>query len=300
MPNALRIALAQLEASVHLWSAALASVTEPVEQALKLHDEHPDEPHLAMFAINRESLQAFLALSYLLVGRFEEATSVAEGLLEPATLARPTKYTVLALGIRALALAWADDDMTARPAVRQGLRVLQAFPGTSSDPLALHVARAWLGDDADHGLAAASAIARRVGYTVMTALVSLASARPHLTRRAPRRASLALEAADDTIAMMPEPGVLASLAERLRSQIPATDAAVRGELNDREIEVLTAVARGATRRQAARELHLSINTVKTYLRSAYRKLDAGDRDEAIAARALNLIGDQTTYRVHTP
>jgi LuxR family maltose regulon positive regulatory protein len=64
----------------------------------------------------------------------------------------------------------------------------------------------------------------------------------------------------------------------------ATDDERAGEqLNERELAALAAVARGATRREAAEQLHLSINTVKTHLRTAYRKLGAHDLDEAVAA-----------------
>ncbi len=61
-------------------------------------------------------------------------------------------------------------------------------------------------------------------------------------------------------------------------------------LNPREVEILSEIAGGSSRREAARSLHLSMNTVKSYLRTAYRKLGATDRSEALRrARELGIV-----------
>jgi LuxR family maltose regulon positive regulatory protein len=45
-----------------------------------------------------------------------------------------------------------------------------------------------------------------------------------------------------------------------------------------------------TRREIGQELYLSLNTVRTHMRSIYTKLDVTTREEAVArARALALI-----------
>lgn len=62
------------------------------------------------------------------------------------------------------------------------------------------------------------------------------------------------------------------------------------ELSVRELEVLRLVAQPMSSREAAEELHLSVNTVKTHLRSVYRKLAATSRTTAVRrARTLGLL-----------
>jgi len=53
-------------------------------------------------------------------------------------------------------------------------------------------------------------------------------------------------------------------------------------LSAREVDVVRRVARGESNKQIARHLRLSENTVKTYLRRAYRKLDCQTRSAAAA------------------
>ncbi|MCD2262734.1 LuxR C-terminal-related transcriptional regulator [Dietzia aurantiaca] len=63
-----------------------------------------------------------------------------------------------------------------------------------------------------------------------------------------------------------------------------------GPLSERELVVLRALTSGATNRQIAEAGHVSINTVKTQLRSAFRKLGVSSRGDAVVvARRRGLM-----------
>jgi len=73
------------------------------------------------------------------------------------------------------------------------------------------------------------------------------------------------------------PSVAATLLGRVRA--PQREA----PLSPRELEVLQMIARGATNREAARQLFISEATVKTHLIHVYAKLGVNDRAAAVAA-----------------
>jgi ATP/maltotriose-dependent transcriptional regulator MalT len=61
-------------------------------------------------------------------------------------------------------------------------------------------------------------------------------------------------------------------------------------LSERELEVLNLLASGKTNSEVARDLFVSVGTVKSHTGNIYRKLDARNRAEALArARELGLI-----------
>ena len=64
-------------------------------------------------------------------------------------------------------------------------------------------------------------------------------------------------------------------------ELNGTAAECHGPLSERELAVLAALGSGATNRQIAEADHVSINTVKTQLRSAFRKLGVASRAEAV-------------------
>ncbi len=52
-------------------------------------------------------------------------------------------------------------------------------------------------------------------------------------------------------------------------------------LTQREVAILELIAAGLTNRQIAAHLYVSINTVKTYVRTAYRRIGAQSRSQAV-------------------
>ncbi|MGW7265938.1 LuxR C-terminal-related transcriptional regulator [Streptomyces sp. NPDC054842] len=80
-----------------------------------------------------------------------------------------------------------------------------------------------------------------------------------------------------------------------RRNPPAADnegppALVAGELSGRERDVLRRLARMMSTEEIAADLYVSVNTVKTHLKSVYRKLAVNRRNEAVRrARELGLL-----------
>ena len=74
------------------------------------------------------------------------------------------------------------------------------------------------------------------------------------------------------------PDVLQRILARLR---PSDDGS-RIELTPRERELLQKVAEGGTNKTIARELHLSVNTIRNYVQALLNKLGAHSKLEAVA------------------
>lgn len=67
------------------------------------------------------------------------------------------------------------------------------------------------------------------------------------------------------------------------SPLPNAEHRLGGDvgLTTREVEVLTLIAQGRTNRDIAETLYLSPNSIKTYVRTAYRKIGATSRSQAV-------------------
>lgn len=78
--------------------------------------------------------------------------------------------------------------------------------------------------------------------------------------------------------------------EAISARFPARDDAVPDRLSARELVVLSHLVAGATQQRISFELTVSPNTVKTQVRSIYRKLGVTSREGAVQrARALGII-----------
>ena len=75
------------------------------------------------------------------------------------------------------------------------------------------------------------------------------------------------------------PGVARVVLDVLRTS--ASPQAVSIELSEQELRVLRCMARGLVYKQVAEELSISINTVRTYVRRLYKKLQTHTASEAV-------------------
>ncbi|HAS13546.1 MAG TPA: hypothetical protein DCS55_24045 [Acidimicrobiaceae bacterium] len=108
--------------------------------------------------------------------------------------------------------------------------------------------------------------------------------------------SALLEEARSVLGPCPDPGIAGRHLARAEARHgtpttrPAPAADLVEQLTDRELAVLRYLPSGLSQRDIARELYVSINTVRTHCRAIYRKLGVGDRHAAVqAARDHRLL-----------
>jgi len=88
------------------------------------------------------------------------------------------------------------------------------------------------------------------------------------------------------------PPLMTSVLERLRGRAAETVPQLAEPLSDRELVIVRHLATGQTLGQIGSQLYISVNTVKSHVRSIYRKLQASSRREAMArVRQLGLHVD---------
>lgn len=109
-----------------------------------------------------------------------------------------------------------------------------------------------------------------------------------------RAANGVLREAREAVAMCAEPGVLPELVARvermLRFAPSRTTRTPYEDLSERELAVLRLLATDLTQREIGQELYVSLNTVKTHVKSIFRKLDVASRPDAVSrARELRLL-----------
>jgi LuxR family maltose regulon positive regulatory protein len=107
-----------------------------------------------------------------------------------------------------------------------------------------------------------------------------------------------LELARELLAGCKDPGVVADLLPTVEEALTTArerSAPVAEPPSPAELEVLKRLPGGESIREIAASLFLSVNTIKTHLRSLYRKLGASSREQAVArAYALGLIDDESS------
>jgi LuxR family transcriptional regulator, maltose regulon positive regulatory protein len=151
-------------------------------------------------------------------------------------------------------------------------------------------------DDARRLLSRAVELARIAGHPSQRVyvLTALAEAQLAIGDRVAARAALdeARETADTGVAFPATAQRLAAAEERIGRRVRAArrDGQLVEELTDRELSLLRALQGPLSQREIGAELYLSLNTIKGYSKSLYRKLGAASRAEAVErGRQLGLI-----------
>lgn len=82
---------------------------------------------------------------------------------------------------------------------------------------------------------------------------------------------------------------------RLREGGPCHPGIRRAGLTPRELEVLAQITNGLTNQEIADQAFLSINSVKTYVRMAYRKIGVTRRSQAVSWGILHGLDKSSTF-----
>jgi LuxR family transcriptional regulator, maltose regulon positive regulatory protein len=236
-------------------SGDLAGARNALEGALDLTPE-ADQPLLRVVAL---SLLSVVAAEE---GNLEEAESRAReagGLVDRLRLSTVPQATLapIALGF---VLAERGELEEAETALEGALSVRRELPGLSPWP-------------------------------TLIGLLALASAR--LTRGDRGGGRAVLTEARTMLERYPDAGILPELLERqerkLRRRKPR-EGQLDGELTQRELDVLRLLGSEFSTRQMAQSLYVAPSTVRTQIKSIYRKLGVSSRDEAVEeAHARGLI-----------
>jgi DNA-binding CsgD family transcriptional regulator len=93
---------------------------------------------------------------------------------------------------------------------------------------------------------------------------------------------------------------------QLADPVPALSTDLAGALHEtyglsrREADVLHLIACGLSNQEIAGSLYLSINSVKTYIRSAYRRIGVTRRSQAVAWSVRRGLGYRASYPLAPP
>ena len=149
--------------------------------------------------------------------------------------------------------------------------------------------------EADEALARGTELARRgdAKFDLSYGLLTHAEVKGGLGDR--RAANGMLREARQAVAACADPGVLPELVARVERKLRlapsrGTQTPYDEDLSERELAVLRLLATDLTQREIGEALYVSFNTVKTHVKSIFRKLDVATRPDAVTrARELRLL-----------
>ena len=174
---------------------------------------------------------------------------------------------------------------------------LQGVPQSSWAPIALGYVLAEQGEmveaqtELERGLSPRTSLPGMSPWPTLIALLALARVRSERGDRAGARTLLA--EARTVLEAYPDAGIFPELLEReerkLRARKPR-QGQLDGELTERELAVLRLLVGELSTSQIAQNLYVSPSTVRTHVKSIYRKLGVSSRKDAVSeARVKRLV-----------
>lgn len=302
--DAARPVLLFLQANEALLQGRLSDTVPPLEAALSALERIGERGNpLLGPRFGRDSVESALATALLLAGKTAEAVAFADRTL--AGPAEPTLTALLrALGTKSLALAWQGEEARAAELAQEAASVLDRSEVESNDPFLVHLAIVWTRSEpsrAHHSLAFVRRLAQRSGLASFQALADLAAARHALATSNRPAAERAYDQALEVSGTLEDRGILVPLTDQVARAMRQVPQPEPGGLSHRETQVLALISSGASRSQVAEALHLSVETVKTHLRRAYRKLGVDNRDAALQRAAeLGIIAEPQSPILQAP
>jgi ATP/maltotriose-dependent transcriptional regulator MalT len=247
----------------------------------------------------RAAVHVMLGYALFLAGDFEAAPVY---LRRAILLAPPTEQWMNAFAARSILAwqaLWTGDLQEAERWAREGLDLAGAF-GLSESPFAgpaytfLGAVTAHHGDleEADRLITRGLEQQRDRGETLPRVAGLLLHAPVRRSLGFPEEARALLAEAREEIEACVDPGILRGRLEEVsRTLTPAyRRVSPDSELTEREVDVLRLLAAGLPKREVARSLFLSYNTIHSHTKSIYRKLRAYTRQEALdRGRELGLV-----------
>jgi LuxR family transcriptional regulator, maltose regulon positive regulatory protein len=278
-----------VEAGVAMLRASFGydGITSTVEAARRAAELEPG-PTSPRAALVRFALGSGLYLS-------GDPARARKPLEEALALTRDDQRLVRVVALSFLSFVAADEghleeaESRARSALVlvEGLRPY-GIPQTSVAPIALGRALAQRGrlEEAQKELESGLTARRRLpGLSPWPTLIGLlALAQVHAVRGDRAGARTVLAEARTILERYPDAGVFPELLERqerkLRSRKPR-EGQLDGELTERELDVLRLLGGELSVRQMAQSLYVAPSTVRTQVKSIYRKLGVSSRKEAV-------------------
>lgn len=271
----------------------IADAATEAERVFELFDSHDG----AFDGPSSDVAECLLvsAMALTLTDRIDQAEIRLQQCIEMPSETGDRIPTITAISLQGLLAFQRHEPDTARTLTDRAMQMADeaGLPSTAIHMSLAHVGRLLTGDveQAKRAVEPLRTIGEKIYSPYAVVLFHLAEANHWIQIDSTGDAQRVILAARDLSDEIEQPSPLIEryvdlVASRLPSAPETTDGddlLGPGALTARELQVLRAFSSNLTQREIGRELFLSFNTVKTYARSAYRKLGVTSRSEAVKA-----------------